>query len=38
MSVILTLKDIPSLNIFVLGGNKEHKSVALNGVDVSICL
>ena len=36
MSVVFTLKDISGLSIFVSGGSKEHKNVALNVVDVSI--
>ena len=36
MSVVFTLKDIMCLIIFVSGGSKERKNVALKVVDVSI--
>ena len=36
MSVVFTLNYILGMNIFVFGGNKEHKNCALNVVDVEI--
>ena len=38
MSVVFTLKYILSISIFVFGGNKERKNVALNVVDPAIFL